>query len=164
MSFAKAIVERPEIASEVLRLYRETNHSMKQIAEHMRFGIANVHEIVKRGTTPEERSRLKRIRLRDSKLGTLNPMSGKKPANFIGECADGYGYLTIVVDGERFPVHRVVMARMIGIHPSQLPSSLEVHHIDEDKTNNQPDNLVLSTKTAHASLHALTNWTSALRE
>ncbi|MDG6077886.1 HNH endonuclease [Erythrobacter litoralis] len=152
------------IAGEVMQIYRGTNHTMKQIAVHLKIGLGSVHEIIKRSTTQEERRELKRRRLRDSKLGRLNPMAGKKPGNFVGKCDDGRGYVTEVVDGRRYFVHRIVMAEMIGIHPRDLPPCLEVHHIDENKRNNEPDNLMLVTPAGHRSAHYLMAWTSALRE
>jgi hypothetical protein len=162
MSFCKAIVENPDVIREVLRLYRETEMPMKDIAAHMNFRDANVWAIVNQNLSEEERKRLKAIRYRNNKLGVQNPQFGKKPRNFVGECEDGRGYLTEVVDGVRYFVHRVIIARMLCLHPSQLPEELVVHHIDGNKQNNHPDNLALVTRVGHRSLHSLTDWKSAL--
>lgn len=162
MSFSKIVVSNPDVVAKVLSLYRETPCSMKQIATHLGIGMANTHEIIKRNIPVDEMARLKSLRYRNNKLGVQNPGFGKRPANFIGDCEDGRGYLTRVVDGKRYFVHRIVMAEMLGMHPSQLPESLIVHHVDENKQNNSPDNLVLSNKVAHTTLHRLMDWKSAL--
>lgn len=162
MSYSKAIVNDQDVVREVLRLYTTTEHPMKGIAAHLRVSMSNVHEILKRNLSEEERKRQKAIRYRNNKLGKQNPRFGKRPSNFVGECSDGRGYLTSLVDGKRYFVHRIVLARMLGLHPSQLPESLAVHHIDGNPANNDPDNLALVTKRGHKDLHILTNWKAAL--
>src|SRR5438067_2281108 len=50
------------------------------------------------------------------------------------------------------PQHRLVVERQRGIY--LLPSE-HVHHDDEVKTNNDPGNLVVLTRSAHMRLHRL---------
>lgn len=51
------------------------------------------------------------------------------------------------------PQHRLVMERQLGRF---LPSSMQVHHKDECKTNNDPDNLELMTRREHMAHHRRT--------
>lgn len=153
MSYSKLVVSNTRTIREVCRLYRDTLLTQEQIAIKLLIGHGSVHEIVRRNFTAEEKKALKAKRYRMSKLGELNPMLGEKPGNFVGPCEDGHGYLTRVVDGERYFVHRIVMAELLCLHPSQLPDWLPVHHIDENKKNNSPDNLALVTQSGHRKLH-----------
>lgn len=47
-------------------------------------------------------------------------------------------------------VHRIVMEQVIG---GPIPPGLVVHHIDENKHNNHPSNLLLMTRSDHARHH-----------
>lgn len=61
------------------------------------------------------------------------------------------GYISKVVDGKRRNLHQAVAEAALG-HP--LPVNAEVHHIDENKFNNSPENLVICPNHAyHALLH-----------
>jgi len=77
--------------------------------------------------------------------------SGSLHHNHKGDVDDGHGYLQRKVRGRYVLVHRIVMAELLGL--AELPSHIEVHHIDEDKTNNSPDNLAAVTGTGHRRLH-----------
>ncbi len=50
-----------------------------------------------------------------------------------------------------YPLHRVLME--IKLNRLLLPGE-EVHHVDEDKTNNAVDNLEVKTKSEHSQHHA----------
>lgn len=63
--------------------------------------------------------------------------------------ADGY-WLLLTPDGERLE-HRVVMERQLG---RPLREDEIVHHIDENKSNNDPSNLEVMSQSEHARLHA----------
>lgn len=62
---------------------------------------------------------------------------------------DGY-VLVWTPDGERLE-HRVVMESKLG---RRLHACEVVHHLDRNKGNNHPDNLVTMTQREHAALHA----------
>ena len=48
--------------------------------------------------------------------------------------------------------HRIVAEKKLGRY---LRSDEVVHHIDGNKTNNSPDNLIVLSNEDHATLHAL---------
>lgn len=50
--------------------------------------------------------------------------------------------------------HRVVMEQKLG--RALLPGEI-VHHVDHNKKNNHPDNLVVMTQSEHAKLHSTKN-------
>lgn len=61
------------------------------------------------------------------------------------------GYVVLDVDGRKNYEHIVIAERALG---HALPPGAEVHHIDEDKTNNAPTNLVVCPSAAyHKLLH-----------
>lgn len=62
---------------------------------------------------------------------------------------DGY-WLVLTPDGERLE-HRVVMERKLG---RPLRDDEIVHHVDEDKSNNDPENLEVMSQSDHARHHA----------
>lgn len=63
-----------------------------------------------------------------------------------------WGYVRVRLrDGRIIPEHRYVMEKSLG---RVLLKSEHVHHLDEDKHNNDLANLELLTKSDHASLHA----------
>lgn len=49
-----------------------------------------------------------------------------------------------------YPLHRIILENKLG---RLLKDKEEAHHVDEDKTNNEPDNIELKTKSQHAKLH-----------
>ena len=53
-------------------------------------------------------------------------------------------------DGNIIYIHREVMEQKLG--RKLLPGEV-VHHIDENKRNNDPNNLELKTETSHAKIH-----------
>jgi hypothetical protein len=56
----------------------------------------------------------------------------------------------ISVDGKRIAEHRQVMEQKLG---RRLASNEIVHHIDGNPLNNDPDNLMLLTRSEHMRLH-----------
>lgn len=60
------------------------------------------------------------------------------------------GYLAVSALNFREPLHRLIMEYKLGrkLKPEEI-----VHHIDEDKQNNHPDNLTLVTRSKHMKLH-----------
>jgi hypothetical protein len=60
------------------------------------------------------------------------------------------GHRFISVNGERIAEHRHVVEQREG---RKLGSDEIIHHVDGDPLNNQPDNLVILTRSEHMRLH-----------
>ncbi len=155
MSYSKKTVSDPFTVSRVIELYRTGDLTMQDISDRLDVSMSNVHQIIKITLPAVERRDLKRQNYSESKLGAKNPALGRQPGNYIGHCSDGHGYKTMVVDKKREFVHRIEMADAICIKVADLPSSLHVHHIDGNKTNNSLNNLALVTASGHATIHRL---------
>lgn len=61
-----------------------------------------------------------------------------------------YPYKRVRVGGKLIDRHRLVMEKKLG---RKLESWELVHHMDEDKSNDHPDNLELTTRPDHAKHH-----------
>lgn len=156
MAISKRWLTEENIAK-VLSMYRSKEApTASQIAQRLQTSIHTVTWALSQRMSSAEYEALKKLRYSRSKMGSKNPMQGKTGArhhNWVGECKDGYGYLTCLVDGKRVFVHRHVMARALGL--KELPRKFEVHHIDENPENNQLDNLALVTSAGHKTIHLL---------
>ena len=76
-------------------------------------------------------------------IDRLMPVTRQWPRNGGYECvSDKYG--------QRIPTHRMVMQNLEGL---DIKSRLLVHHLDECKTNNDPENLEIIDQSKHASHH-----------
>lgn len=78
------------------------------------------------------RSHYKRWRLH------ADPLVVKQAAHGSGWIQDGYKYFT--VDGKNKREHNIIAERILG---RCLPQGAIVHHVDEDRLNNKPGNLVI---------------------
>lgn len=106
----------------------------------------------------------KRIRYRRSKLADNNPMKGKYRENspkYIhgNRISDSSGrprvrapewYEGAAHDGYVFE-HTLVYCGSRGL--TKIPEGHDVHHLDMDKQNNDPSNLILLTHSDHSLLH-----------
>ena len=62
-----------------------------------------------------------------------------------------HGYISIGVNGKKKQAHILIVEALLG---HELPPGAEVHHVDEDKTNNSHTNLVVCpSKAYHKMLH-----------
>lgn len=61
------------------------------------------------------------------------------------------GYWYVNVEGTKIAFHRYLMELYLG---RKLSSNEVVHHVDGDPLNNDPDNLVLVSRSEHQRLHA----------
>jgi hypothetical protein len=110
----------------------------------------------------------KRLRYRASKLGANNPMKGrykKLHPNWLDaeRVSDRKGYYRVrapdwytgrVWQGY-VDEHVIAYCKSRGI--TEVPSGFVVHHLDMDKKNNEPSNLVMLTNSDHLLLHAWIN-------
>lgn len=157
MSASKRWVSKSENVEAVTSLYRRTLKTIRQIAEELGTTYHNVQHTIRVNIPEAERQALKAVRYSASKAGDLNPMRGKTGEahhNWKGQCKDGYGYLTCLHKGRRVFVHRLVMAQVLGLEPWDLPETMDIHHIDGNPMNNDLDNLALTTKVGHQTIHS----------
>ena len=79
-----------------------------------------------------------------SNLGRVKSVKfGKERFLKFGKDNKGYLHISLCKDGKQkwFLVHRLVYEAFVG----EIPESMQINHIDEDKTNNRLDNLNLMT-------------------
>ena len=141
---------------QVLALYlADDKPTLQTVADRMGTTFHNVQAVVKQHLSAERLKGEQALRYSRSKMGAHNPMQGKtglQHPNYIGDVFTKDGYLQRKVEGRYVLVHRIVMAEALGL--TELPATLEVHHIDEDKENNRLDNLAAVTARGHRELHA----------
>ena len=112
----------------------------------------------------------KRAKYRASKLGDNNPMLGKQGKlhhRYRDRISDHNGYVRIHAPEwytgpqslNYVREHIAVYCATAGI--TELPTGMEVHHLDLNKQNNDPDNLIMLSKRDHALLHGHINRTSS---
>lgn len=83
-------------------------------------------------------------------------LTGEKSPNWRGGSSlMRNGYLQISIGGKRKYLHRVIAEQKYG---RELKPTEHVHHLDHDKLNNSPDNLVVLSPTEHASYHSNVMW------
>lgn len=157
MSVSKRWVSDPKNQEKVLALYRDTRLlSQEAVAKELGTTMHNVHHVLKMRMSQAERDAHSSLRKSVGKLGSKNPMKGKTGSKhhlWKGECQDGHGYLTCLHEGKRQFVHRLVMAKALGL--KTLPRRFDVHHINEDRMDNRLDNLALVTRGGHRTIHFL---------
>lgn len=109
-----------------------------------------------------------RIAARDGRLGSgmrgrkrnfseewKRKISDSKKGVGVGRSLKPNGYYEITMGEHKGRLEHVVVIE--GIIGRRLHSNECVHHVDHDKTNNDPSNLKLMTRSEHSSIHALEN-------
>jgi hypothetical protein len=148
---------------EIKRLYEDTDLTIEEIAYKTGYSVHAVWSITT-AYPKEYRNARKKRNYSKSKLGDKNPqfgMTGSKNDKYIGEVSDGKGYIMVMKPdwytgrkgSKHVFKHQVVMCESLGI--TEIPKGFCVHHVDEDKTNNNLINLALMTTSAHMRLHQL---------
>jgi len=100
------------------------------------------------------------------KVGEKNPMKGKIKMlhhNAVEKSVDANGYILVFApdwysgrtDGNKVLEHIIVYCEHNGY--AFLPKGMVVHHLDSNKQNNHPDNLVLVSIQDHRRIHAWLN-------
>lgn len=156
MSVSKAYTNDPKNVEAVLGLYlSDEKPVVREVAQRLGTTAHNVQYILRTSLDPERLRAEQALRYSRSKMGERNPMQGRSGSlhhNYVGVIPDGHGYLQVKVSGKYVLLHRKVMADALGVE--RLPDWLDVHHIDENKHNNDLDNLALVTRSGHRRLHA----------
>lgn len=78
---------------------------------------------------------------------------------FGGEVIDKDGYRKVRVNRKYRHEHRIVAERILS---RELDRTEIVHHMDENRTNNDPSNLIVCKRNVHSGLHAKMNVDSDL--
>jgi hypothetical protein len=149
---------------EAFELYETTQLTLAEIAQEACVNYSWLHTKIKAKYPDEYRKARKIKNYAASKEGDKNPMKGKYAEahhNYIGDVSDGKGYhmrikpdwYTGRIGCKHVFVHHIVMCEALGI--TEIPQGFHVHHIDENKTNNNLNNLALLEAGAHARLHGL---------
>jgi len=65
----------------------------------------------------------------------------------------GYAHITATIDGRETPIklHKVVYIATHGVPPE----GYDIHHIDCNKRNYHPDNLIAVSRKEHCRIHAM---------
>ena len=134
----------------VANRYKTSLLTVQQVAEEFGINIVTARAMIRVHISDADFKKYAHYRYHESKLAEKNPQYGN---SWASDCEDGRGYLTRLVDGKRYFVHRIVMAEALGLTIQELPESMTVHHIDEDPKNNNLDNLSLTTKAGHRKIH-----------
>jgi hypothetical protein len=143
-------------------LYENTTLTLQQIADRLNAPFDRVFKYSKRNYSKEHRLQRKRICYRNSKLGALNPMSGKIGSlhhGYVGDVSDCKGYLMRIKPqwytgrkGSRHVfVHSIVVCEHLKL--TEVPKGWVVHHCDFNPHNNSFDNLVMMLTSDHMRLH-----------
>jgi len=123
---------------------------MAEVARMMKQTHATVSAIVRETVPPEQLRILKVANYSKSKMGERNPMFGVRN-QVEAILRNGYRYLW-QGNNTYVPEHRVVVMDAMGL--TKWPKGWEIHHIDNDKTNNSLDNLAIVTTSGHQQLHS----------
>lgn len=87
-------------------------------------------------------------------VGEKQIKAGRIAGKIMGDRKRGTGTIGYIKFNQRHE-HRTVMEKKLG---RPLKKGEIVHHIDENKHNNHPDNLQLMTQAAHCSYHFKKWW------
>jgi len=100
------------------------------------------------------------------KIGNKNPMSGKSGMGHhraVEKSVHSSGYLEVFVpewytgrkDNNKTYEHIIVYCEHNGL--TEIPIGMVVHHLDENKQNNDPRNLIMLSIPDHRRIHAWLN-------
>lgn len=153
---------KAETVNAILKDITETLLTYKELSEKYKVSECSICKIAKEVPKHIKKARATEL-TRRSKLGERNPMfavSGTRHPRGRDEpilASNGYLYVfppdwwTGTLVKGRVGVHHVVCCKSLGI--TELPKKCVVHHKDENKLNNSPDNLQLMSVSEHMRLH-----------
>lgn len=145
------------------QLYAETDMRVEDICTTCQIGITTFYRHISPKFSKEFKSQRKRPNYSSSKVGDKNPMKGRygqQHPNWKGECFIKSGYvLTLKPDwytgkpgSKHVFLHQVEWCKAFGY--TEVPRGFVLHHVDGNKLNNHPSNLMLVTPRQHRLIHA----------
>lgn len=156
-------------------LWPDTNKNRGRIKGQPKFFI-NGHNQRGKTFSDEHRSKISHSRKgwnpsKATRVIWSNQRTGKRigPANhaYVGglypvKMRDKMRWMVRCRDGREVYFSHVVMEGIVGreIRTGYLPESEIVHHVNEDTTDDRPENLKLMTQHEHSSFHATKHWES----
>lgn len=151
MSVNKTLLDDRKLTREIADFYLSDKHpTVKMVAEHFGVSWHTAGAAIKQHVPPDVFKRRSGANKSRSKMGPNNPMYGVRTGGVIRRAK----YLARFDQraGKYVGEHRRVFMESAGL--SSWPDGWEVHHIDDDPTNNSPDNLAVVTKRGHQLLHS----------
>ena len=165
MSISKRDLANADLCRQAVDMYLSSDKpTLREVATTLSVTFHTAQEMVRRGVSEERLKEEQALRYSRSKSGSKNPMRGKTGAqhhNHKGRLfCDPNGYVLVLkpdwytgrLQSKHVYEHQVVMAEMLGL--TEVPENMHIHHINEDRMDNSPDNLALVTPEGHRSLHA----------
>lgn len=127
---------------ELVARYAESKTAVSELAEKYGCSINTLYDrLAKAGISRRSNS--------DAHAGL---QVGDKNPNYKGGFIDCAGYRAISQNNRQRRAHRVAMEEIIG---RPLADDEVVHHINGDKSDNSPSNLMLMTDSEHRELHGV---------
>ena len=133
--------------TDVLHLLKTTSMTQYEIADKVGCHQCTVSDVCRANLTKEEQ-----------RERTFTSKAGERHHAFKGGCVSTDGYKTVVrpscytgTHGWRVNEHTLVACKDAGI--TRLPHGHVVHHIDENKLNNNPNNLIIVSRANHVRIH-----------
>jgi hypothetical protein len=151
MSVNKTLLADGNFTKKMADFYLSSAHpTVAQTGEKFGVPYHTASAAIKQHVPPEEFSARAAANKSRAKMGPSNPMYGVRTGGVIRRAK----YLAQFdhAAGKYVGVHRRVFMESVGL--SQWPEGWEVHHINDDPTDNRPDNLAIVTKRGHQLLHS----------
>jgi hypothetical protein len=150
---------------QILECLHDFSKRYSDIADEMQVSKSVVERLASQLSPEVRKERYSKIN-HYAKLGPKNHMTGKIQDKHPNAKDIVYvaGYKTVwapnwweglMPKGNRVYEHQLNWAK--AAKATKVPEGCVIHHIDEDKDNNHPDNLVCLTRRQHAQLHCVTN-------
>lgn len=153
-----------DITQQVIEMVRDTNKTYQAIGDELGISYKMVRTRAVSNFPKEFLSKRKRVNYAKSKLGSRNPYYGVKGSEHPGwrggnSVSDGKGYLLVKkpewftgrVNSTYIFEHHYTYCMANGL--TEIPEGFHIHHIDENKTNNDPGNLQMMTAEEHRRHH-----------
>jgi len=139
-------------------MYLTTDQPVKEIAKELGTTPAAIYTWAMQFPKSVKRLRKKRA-YRESRLGDKNPAYGKPSPQRMDRCEDGKGYYLVRKPdwftgrpgSKHIYEHQAVYCKDRGL--TELPPKHVIHHLDGDKMNNDPNNLIMLSNVDHLRLH-----------